>query len=93
MQGGSINQFSEEIARLLKLNDEEEDDATSSLKEHEAPKPEGFAQSLCPPEHLEWTAGPFSQSPFNVNFSSGFEVRLIVIMIVSALRLCPNCLL
>ncbi|ESQ52951.1 hypothetical protein EUTSA_v10016635mg [Eutrema salsugineum] len=70
--GGSISHFSEEIARLLKLNDEE-DDATSSLKEHSAPKPEGFAQSLCPPEHLEWTDEPFIQSPFNVNFSSGFE--------------------
>ncbi|CAN7063030.1 unnamed protein product [Brassica rapa subsp. trilocularis] len=71
--GGSISHFSEEIARLLKLNDEE-DDATSSLKEHDAPKPDGFDQSLCPPpEHLEWIDEPFCQSPFNVNFSCGFE--------------------
>uniref|UniRef100_A0A1J3CJM6 Transcription factor VOZ2 n=1 Tax=Noccaea caerulescens TaxID=107243 RepID=A0A1J3CJM6_NOCCA len=66
--GGSINQFSEEIARLLKLNDEE-DDATSALKE---PKPDGFAQGLCPPEPL-WPAETFSQSPFDEDFLSGFE--------------------
>ncbi|KAG2309493.1 hypothetical protein Bca52824_029241 [Brassica carinata] len=70
--GGSMSHVSEEIARLLKLNDEE-DDATSSLKEHAAPKPDGFDQSLCPQEHLEWADEPFCQSPFNVNFSSGFE--------------------
>lgn len=70
LQGGSINQFSEEIARLLKLNDEE-DDATSALKE---PKPDnGFAQGLCPPEPL-WPAETFSQSPFDEHFLSGFEV-------------------
>lgn len=66
MQGGSINYYSEEIARMLNLNSEE-DDATSALKEHAEPKPEGFAQSLC---HPEWTAEPFSQSPLNVHFSN-----------------------
>lgn len=71
--GGSISQFSEEIARLLKLNDEE-DDATSTLKEHAAPpKPDAFDQSLCSPGHLEWTAEPFDQTSFDVNFLSGFE--------------------
>ncbi|CAN8286842.1 unnamed protein product [Cochlearia groenlandica] len=70
--GGSISHFSEEIARLLKLNDEE-DDATSSLKENALAKPGAFAQSLCPPEHLDWEAEPFSQSPFNLSFSNGFE--------------------
>ncbi|KAJ0258369.1 Transcription factor VOZ2 [Hirschfeldia incana] len=62
--------ISQEIARLLKLNDEE-DDATSSFKE---PKADCFDQSLCSPGHLEWTAEPFVQSPFDVNFlTSGFE--------------------
>lgn len=72
VQGEGISQFLEEFAEfapLLKLD--EEDDATSSLKEHTAPKPEGFAQSLCPPE---WTSEHFSQSPFNGNFSCGIEV-------------------
>ncbi|CAH8389797.1 unnamed protein product [Eruca vesicaria subsp. sativa] len=70
--GGSISHFSEEIARLLKLNDEE-DDATSSFKEHAAPKADAFDQSLCSPGHLEWNAESFNQSSFDVNFLSGFE--------------------
>lgn len=75
MQVESISQFSEEISRLLNLKDEE-DDATSSLKEQAAPKPEGFTQYFCPLELLDWGASePFSQSPFNGNFSCGFEVR------------------
>ncbi|CAF2093876.1 hypothetical protein HID58_016995 [Brassica napus] len=70
--GGSISQFSEEIARLLKLNDEE-DDATSSFKEHTVPKADAFDQGLCSPGQLEWAAEPFDQSSFDVNFLSGFE--------------------
>ena len=71
LQGEGISQFLEEFAPLLKLD--EEDDATSTLKEHAGAKPdhEGFSQSLCPPE---WTSENFSQSPFNGNFSCGFEV-------------------
>jgi hypothetical protein len=71
--GEGISQFLEEFAPLLKLD--EEDDATSTLKEHAGakPDPEGFSQSLCPPE---WTSENFSQSPFNGNFSCGFEDAL-----------------
>ncbi|KAL1187975.1 Transcription factor VOZ2 [Cardamine amara subsp. amara] len=64
--------ISQEIARLLNLKDEE-DDATSSLKEHAAPKPEDFTQSVCPPELLDWPSEPFNQIPFDGNFSCGFE--------------------
>ncbi|CAF1802344.1 hypothetical protein Bca4012_028609 [Brassica carinata] len=70
--GGSIRDFSEEIARLLKLNDEE-DDATSSFKEHTVSKADAFDQGLCSPGQLEWAAEPFDQSSFDLNFLGGFE--------------------
>lgn len=44
MQGNSLGSFSSDICRLLQLC-EEEDDATSSLAELAAPKPEPDAQN------------------------------------------------
>ncbi|WZZ48276.1 hypothetical protein YC2023_048383 [Brassica napus] len=77
--GGSIRDFSEEIARLLKLNDEE-DDATSSFKEHTVSKADAFDQGLCSPGQLEWAAEPFDQSSFDLNFLGGFEVSLAIVL-------------
>lgn len=63
----------------MKLNDEE-DDATSSFKEHNVPKADAFDQGLCSPGQLEWAAEPFDQSSFDVNFLSGFEVSLALVL-------------
>ncbi|XP_010551716.1 PREDICTED: transcription factor VOZ2 [Tarenaya hassleriana] len=70
--GGSIGLFSDEIARLLQLHDEE-DDATSALKEPTALEPESFAQGSSHAEPAELKPEPFCQSPFNITFSSSQE--------------------
>jgi len=63
----------------LKLNDEE-DDATSSFKEHTVSKADAFDQGLCSPGQLEWAAEPFDQSSFDLNFLGGFEVSLAIVL-------------
>ena len=63
----------------MKLNDEE-DDATSSFKEHTVSKADAFDQGLCSPGHLEWAAEPFDQSSFDLNFLGGFEVSLAIVL-------------
>ena len=64
----------------MKLNDEE-DDATSSFKEHTVSKADAFDQGLCSPGQLEWAAAePFDQSSFDLNFLGGFEVSLASVL-------------